>query len=63
MDNLPPKKIELDILQIMLPILKRTSDYLKYNSPGLSMIKFLDIVLKDIKNGNYCTNPSNSSEL
>ena len=38
----------------MIPILQRTTEYLKSNSPGLSMLKFLDIVLRDIKQGNYC---------
>ena len=54
LDNLPPKRVDIDILQIMIPILQRTSDYLKSNSPSLSMLKFLEIVLRDIKNGNYC---------
>jgi hypothetical protein len=38
--------------------LQRTTDFLKNNSPSLQMLKFLDIVLRDIKGGNYCvTNP------
>jgi hypothetical protein len=58
LENLPPKRLDLDILQIMIPILKRTTDYLKNHSPSLSMLKFLDIVLRDIKTGNYClSNP------
>ena len=49
LDNLPPKKVDIDILQIMIPILQRTTEYLKNNSPSLSMMKFLDLVLGDIK--------------
>jgi len=54
LDNLPPKRLDLDMLQIMIPILKRTTDYLSSNSPSLSMLKFLEIVLRDVKQGNYC---------
>jgi hypothetical protein len=32
-----------------MPSLQRTSDYLKGNSPNLSMLKFLDIVLTDLQ--------------
>jgi len=54
MDNLPPKKVDIDILQIIIPILQRTSEYLRHNSPTQSMLKFLDIALTDIKAGKYC---------
>lgn len=54
LDNLPPKRLDLDVLQIMIPILKRTTDFLGNNSPSLSMLKFLEIVLRDVKQGNYC---------
>jgi hypothetical protein len=54
LDNLPPKKVDIDILQIIIPILQRTSEYLRQNSPTQSMLKFLDIVLKDIQAGNFC---------
>ena len=54
LDNLPPKRIDIDILQIMIPILQKTTEYLKNNSPSLSMLKFLEIVLRDIKAGGYC---------
>lgn len=33
LDNLPPKKVDIDILQIIIPILQRTSEYLRFNSP------------------------------
>ena len=51
---MPPKKVDIDILQIIIPILQRTSEYIRHNSPTQSMLKFLDIVLQDIKAGNYC---------
>lgn len=54
LDNLPPKKVDIDILQIIIPILQRTSEYLRENSPTQSMLKFLDIVLTDIKVGKFC---------
>jgi hypothetical protein len=54
MNNLPPKKVDIDIVQIIIPILQRTADYLQNNSPSLSMIKFLEITLQDIKTGQYC---------
>lgn len=54
LENLPPKRVDIDLLQIMIPILQRTTEFLKNNSPSLSMLKFLDIVLRDIKSGNYC---------
>ena len=54
LDNLPPKKVDIDILQIIVPILERTSDYLRQSSPTQSMLKFLDIVLQDIIDGRYC---------
>jgi hypothetical protein len=54
LENLPPKKVDIDILQIIIPILQRTSEYLRQSSPTQSMLKFLDIVLKDIQVGKYC---------
>ena len=54
LENLPPKRIDIDLLQIMIPILQKTTEYLRNNSPSLSMLKFLDIVLRDIKAGGYC---------
>mmetsp|Transcript_30592 Transcript_30592/g.30046 ORF Transcript_30592/g.30046 Transcript_30592/m.30046 type:complete len:223 (-) Transcript_30592:553-1221(-) len=42
------------MLQIMYPILQKTTEFLKNNSPSLSMLKFLDMVLRDIKAGGYC---------
>lgn len=53
MDSLPPKKLDIDILQIIIPILQRTSDYLKSSSPTQSMLKFLDLTLADIKGGDF----------
>lgn len=29
LENLPPKKVDIDILQIIIPILQRTSEYLR----------------------------------
>jgi len=49
LENLPPQKVDIDMLSIMLPILKRTSQFLKGNSPQLNMLKFLDFVLKDVE--------------
>ena len=49
MENLPPRKVDIDIIQIISPILHRTSEYLRHNSPSQSMLKFLDIVLQDVK--------------
>ena len=34
LENLPPKKVDIDILQIIIPILQRTSEYLRQNSPS-----------------------------
>ena len=33
LENLPPHKRDIDILQIIIPILQRTSEYLKHSSP------------------------------
>lgn len=49
LENLPPKRVDIDLLQIMIPILQRTTEFLKNNSPSLNMLKFLDIVLRDLK--------------
>ena len=49
MDNLPAKKIDLDIFTIVIPILQRISEFLKQSSPSLHMLKFMDLVLKDLK--------------
>jgi hypothetical protein len=38
----------------MIPILQRTTDFLKNNSPSISMLKVLDMVLRDIKAGGFC---------
>lgn len=54
LEGLPPKRVDIDLLQIMIPILQKTTDYLKQNSPSLSMLKFLDMVLRDIKQAGYC---------
>lgn len=34
LENLPPKRVDIDLLQIMIPILQKTTDYLKNNSPS-----------------------------
>lgn len=53
LDSIPPKKVDIDILQILIPILQRTSEYLRYHSPTQPMLKFLDIVLKDIHESKF----------
>lgn len=35
LDNLPPRRNDIDLFQIMEPILSRTKDFLKNNSPSL----------------------------
>lgn len=35
LENLPPKRNDIDLLQIMEPILIRTKEFLKNNSPSL----------------------------
>lgn len=37
----------------MIPILQRTSEYLRHHSPTQPMLKFLDIVLKDIQESKF----------
>jgi hypothetical protein len=34
LESLPPKKVDIDILQIIIPILQRTSEYIRTNSPS-----------------------------
>ncbi len=48
MAGLPKSQADLDIISVIFPALQRTSDYIKENSPNLSMIKFLDLVLTDM---------------
>ena len=38
-----------DLYSIILPILKRTADHLKNNSPTQNTLKFLDMMLKEFK--------------
>jgi hypothetical protein len=45
--GLSPGQCKIDMITVMLPSLKRTCEYLRENSPNLSMLKFLDIVLTD----------------
>jgi hypothetical protein len=53
-ESIPHKKaiksgvVPMDVVQIIMPSLDRTSEFLAANSPSLSMLKFLDIVLSDI---------------
>lgn len=46
--GLPKGQSELDIVSVIFPSLRRCSEFLADNSPSLSMIKFLDIVLSDM---------------
>lgn len=46
--GLPKGQSDLDIASIMLPSLQRASDFMVGNSPNLSMLKFLDLVLTDM---------------
>lgn len=43
------KENQLSIVQIVMPSLRRTNEFLKYNSPSLPMLKFLDLTLTDIQ--------------
>ena len=40
---------QLNVIQIVMPSLRRTNEFLKSNSPSLPMLKFMDIVLADIQ--------------
>ena len=42
------KENQLNIVQIVMPTLRRTNDFLRCNSPSLPMLKFLEIVLTDV---------------
>lgn len=42
------KEHQLNVLQIVMPSLRRTNEFFKSNSPSLPMLKFLDIVLSDV---------------
>jgi hypothetical protein len=44
----PEYEVDLNLVNVMLPTLERTSEYLEGNSPSLPMLKFLEIVLSDI---------------
>jgi len=48
LEGITPGHCELDITSIMIPSLQRTNEFLAENSPSLSMLKFLDIVLTDM---------------
>lgn len=43
------KENQLSIVQIVMPSLRRTNEFLKQNSPSLPMLKFLDLTLTDIQ--------------
>ena len=42
-----PEEVEIDIPELMFPVLERTCSFLKHNSPTLPMLKFLKTVLWD----------------
>lgn len=48
LSGLPKGQSDLDIVSVIFPSLQRASDFMADNSPSLSMIKFLDIVLSDM---------------
>ena len=58
----PDYEVDLNLVQVMMPTLERTSDFLFGNSPSLPMLKFLEIVLTDVSNYFRAgKGPSNSS--
>jgi hypothetical protein len=61
--SLPKKTTDLDILELVLPALQRTTTYLKSNSPTQNMLKFLDVVLADIIAGGYCSGSTEIQEI
>jgi hypothetical protein len=48
LNGLPKGQSDLDITTVMFPSLQRASDFMAGNSPNLSMLKFLDMVLADM---------------
>ena len=44
-----PREAHLNIVQIVMPSLHRTNEFLQAHSPSLPMLKFLEIVLTDIQ--------------
>jgi hypothetical protein len=44
----PNYEVDLNLVQVMMPTLERTSDFLFGNSPSLPMLKFLEITLTDV---------------
>jgi hypothetical protein len=44
----PDYLVDLNLVQLMMPTLERTSEFLLGNSPSLSMLKFLEITLTDM---------------
>ncbi len=49
LSGLPKGQTDLSVVAIMTPALMRASKFIEHNSPGLEMIKFLDIVLADFQ--------------
>jgi hypothetical protein len=47
LNQLPQKKLEIDALKIILPVLHRVNDFCQTSSPPLEMLQFLLIVLGD----------------
>ena len=52
-NNKRAPEAQLSIVQIIMPSLKRTNDFLQQHSPSLPMLKFLEIVLNDIQHDTY----------
>lgn len=49
LSGLPKGQTDLNVVAIMTPALTKASKFIEHNSPGLEMIKFLDIVLTDFQ--------------
>jgi len=47
LDSLPRGKVQLDIVQVLMPSMQRLCSFLENNSPSLPMLKFLEIALSD----------------
>lgn len=45
--SLPRGRMQLDIVQVLMPSMQRVCKFLEGNSPSLPMLKFLDIALSD----------------
>lgn len=44
-----PSRVDLDAPSLAIPLLQRVYTHIEHNSPTLGMLKFMDIVLRDIR--------------